>query len=452
MDLTVAIELIKKYTLGHSNFVSKATIAERYYRNKNDILFGKKKDAETEAVRNADNRICSSFYSLIVNQKAGYMFTYPPMIDIGNSSSNKYIQSVLGDAYAKNCKKLCVNSANAGIAWVHYWIDDKNRFRWAVIDSKEIIPVYNNDLEKKLISVLRVYMELEEETGRHYMVYEIWTETECATYKRYVNEGLDRLMELARYPIGFDIPRAYTNVLNHNFGQVPFISFANNDNHTSDLEPIKGHIDTYDKVYSGFINDLEDIQEIIFILSGYAGESLSEFLGNLKKYKTIKLDENIDGKGDLKTLTIDIPVEARKELLSISRKAIFEQGQAVDPEPSNFGNASGVALKYLYSLLELKSGLTETEFRLGFAELVRAICRHANIQCNEINQVWTRNSITNDTELADIASKSTGIISQKTVLQNHPWVDDAEKEIAELKKETNEKIGDYGFPKTREEE
>ena len=26
MDLTVAIELIKKYTLGHSNFVSKATI------------------------------------------------------------------------------------------------------------------------------------------------------------------------------------------------------------------------------------------------------------------------------------------------------------------------------------------------------------------------------------------------------------------------------------------
>ena len=80
------------------------------------------------------------------------MFTYPPIIDIGNSSSNKYIQSVLGDAYAKNCKKLCVNSANAGIAWVHYWIDDKNRFRWAVIDSKEIIPVYNNDLEKKLIS------------------------------------------------------------------------------------------------------------------------------------------------------------------------------------------------------------------------------------------------------------------------------------------------------------
>ena len=56
------------------------------------------------------------------------------------------------------------------------------------------------------------------------------------------------------------------------------------------------------------------------------------------------------------------------------------------------------------------------------------------------------------TELADIASKSTGIISQKTVLQNHPWVDDAEKEIAELKKETNEKVGDYGFPKTREEE
>ena len=66
--------------------------------------------------------------------------------------------------------------------------------------------------------------------------------------------------------------------------------------------------------------------------------------------------------------------------------------------------------------------------------------------------MWTRNSITNDTELADIASKSVGIISQKTVLQNHPWVDNPEKEIAEIKKENNEKVGDYGFPEANGEE
>ena len=75
-------------------------------------------------------------------------------------------------------------------------------------------------------------------------------------------------------------------------------------------------------------------------------------------------------------MTISIPIEAREKFLEITRKAIFEQGMGVDPDPQKFGNTSGEALKYLYSLLELKAGLMETEFKLGFGRLVRAICHH----------------------------------------------------------------------------
>ena len=96
-----------------------------------------------------------------------------------------------------------------------------------------------------------------------------------------------------------------------------------------------------------------DIQEIIFILTGYGGTDLAPFLQDLKKYKTVKLDDDGDNiHSGIQTLTIDIPVEAREKLLEITRKAIFEQGQGVDPQPEAYGNASGVALKYLYSLLE----------------------------------------------------------------------------------------------------
>lgn len=230
---------------------------------------------------------------------------------------------------------------------------------------------------------------------------------------------------------------------------MPFIPFSNNNINTSDLENIKGLIDTYDKVYSGFVNDLEDIQEIIFILTGYEGENLGEFLGNLKKYKTVKLDSDIDVKGDLKTLTIDIPVEAREKLLTMTRKAIFEQGQGVDPEPGNFGNASGVALQYLYSLLELKAGLLETEFKLGLSELVRAICDYKGIACNSIVQTWTRTSIRNDLELSEIARNSKGLISDSTLIKNHPWVEDPEKEIKEIEKQEQDILGQYSQPKIK---
>lgn len=72
-------------------------------------------------------------------------------------------------------------------------------------------------------------------------------------------------------------------------------------------------------MYSGFINDLDDVQELIFVLTGYGGTDLNGFLQDLKKYKTIKLDED-DG-ADVKTLSIEIPVEAREKGAGSNQKS-----------------------------------------------------------------------------------------------------------------------------------
>ena len=111
----------------------------------------------------------------------------------------------------------------------------------------------------------------------------------------------------------------------------------------------------------------------------------------------------------------------------------------VDPDPERFGDSSGVALKYLYSLLELKAGMMETRFRTGFAELVRAICRVEGMaEPAKIIQTWTRNMVQNDLEMAQIAAQSVGVISDQTIVKNHPWVDDAEAELKQMKKEKEE--------------
>ena len=80
----------------------------------------------------------------------------------------------------------------------------------------------------------------------------------------------------------------------------------------------------------------------------------------------------------------------------------------------------------------------ETEFRLGFARLVRAICKYSNLVCESIIQTWTRNRIKNDTELAQICKDSVGIVSTKTILKNHPFVEDVDAELKELQKEKEE--------------
>ncbi|MDI3536505.1 MAG: hypothetical protein PWR12_689 [Eubacteriaceae bacterium] len=442
MNIETIRKTIKKYTGGHAALVEGTKVAERYYRNQNDIL---NKPVNTDELdnplRNADNRVCNNFHGLLVNQKASYLFTSPPLFDVGSNQTNKKITEVLGDRFSKVCKDLCINASNAGIAWLHYWISDKGQFKYAVIDSKQVIPVWSKDLERELLGVFRSYTQMDEDTGETYDIYEYWNDEGCQAFRKLNSTSMDELME---YPMFESYPDGQINRLKHDFGTVPFIPFMNNNVTEGDLVNIKGHVDTYDNVYSGFVNDLEDIQEIIFVLSGYEDEDLGAFLNQLKKYKTVKTTSYSDtDKAGLSTLSIDIPVEARKELLEITRRAIFEKGQGVDPQQQDFGNASGVALKFMYSLLELKAGLLETEFRLGFGDFVRAICHYLRSDCQAITQTWTRTAITNDSEAAEICKGSYGITSNKTILANHPFVEDVTREMKEIKKEKKEEYTEY---------
>jgi SPP1 family phage portal protein len=438
LELDAIKKLIKKYTPYHADLNVKSAIAERYYQNKNDILFpdkSKERDESESPLRNADNRIPSNFHGLLVNQKASYMFTAPPLFDIGNEAANKRITEVLGDEYAKTCKDLCINASNSSVAWLHYWKDEKGEFEYGVVDSKQVIPVWSKSLKKKLFGVLRIYPDIDDD-GEGYTVYEYWNDIECQAFRRKdsdaVDDGLEEYMMFTTF-IENDQSSELTSTFKHNYESVPFIPFFNNNINTDDLVNIKRLIDTYDKVFSGFVNDLEDIQEIIFILSGYGGTDLKEFVQDLKEYKAIKVDAD-EGSG-VSALTINIPVEAREKLLTITRKAIFEQGQGVDTQPDSYGDKSGEALKFMYSVLELKAGLMQTEFELAFGTFVKAICRYLGTEGKSITQTWTRTAIKSDTELADIAQKSSGIISRKTIIKHHPWVEDPEQEMKQIEEE-----------------
>lgn len=440
MDINTAKQLLKKYIGGHSSFVTEALTAERYYRNENDILSkGSRQRTEDSPTRNADERIPSNFHGLQVNQKAAYLFADPPLFDIGSKPMNKKLSELLGDGFAEFCQSLCVNASNCKVGWAHVWRDADGVTQYAAVDPKQIVPVWTDSLKKRLSAVLRQYRDIDGD-GKEFDVYEIWTDTECSAFRKSVSSSVGYI----RPHMIFDVPDGETtNVHYHDYGEVPFVSFFNNGIETDDLKNIKPLIDCYDKVYSGFLNDLLDVQEVIFVLTNYGGTDLEDFIHEIKKYKAIQIDnEGADDKSGVSTLTIDIPVEAREKLLIMTRKSIFEQGMGIDPDPSNFGNSSGVALSYLYSLLELKAGLMETKFRPAFAQFIRLLCRVEGFEAATVKQTWTRTKVSNDTELADIAQKSVGIISDRTILERHPWVEDVEEEEKRLKEQEEKNAGD----------
>ena len=440
MDIEVIKKLIRKYQVGHTDFVRQIAKARAYYRNETDIMFPplkEEREKKEKPLRNADNRIPFNFHGLLVNQKASYMFTAPPLFDLGEKKANKDLVKFLGDKYPKVCKDLCIEASNCTVGWLHVWCDKKSTWKYAIVPSEQVIPVWSDSLEKELLGVFRSYQNIDDDTGDTYIIYEYWNETECAAYRLKAGDELDQLLPYQMFLVD-PMLCEYADTYRHGVGEVPFFPFFNNNIDTDDLKNIKPLIDTYCKVFSGFVNDLEDIQEVIFVLTNYGGADLGQFLRDLKDYKAIQIEREGDGDhSGVSTLTIELPVEAREKLLEITRKCIFEQGMGIDPDPQNFGNSSGVALQFLYSLLEQKAGLQETEFRLGFGRFVRCVCRLNGISIKDdtIVQTWTRTSVQNDQELSQIATQSKGIISDETIVAHHPWVDDPEKEMELLQEQ-----------------
>lgn len=410
-------------------------IEKKYYENDNMIKMVGILPADTDPLRNADNRVSHNFHQLITDEKTAYMFTNPVLFDVGDKEINKKITETLGDDFKSESAYLCTNATNNKVGWLHYWIED-NKFQYATVETEQCIPIFDGKLKKKLTGFYRYY-EVYEEDERYniksYVMFEFWDNKHCEKYKF---KGNLQGTGLTYIPEAFD-------TFGHDLEEVPFIEFKNNRNMISDLKKYKDLIDIYDKVMSGYANDLEDIQQLIYILENYGGEDLKEFLGELKRFKTVKTETGADGKtnGGLKTLSIEIPVEARNSILEILKKQIYESGQALQQDTENFGNASGVALKFFYRKLELKAGLTQIEFEKGFNKLIRAIMKFLNIsdwKTKIITQTWTRNMISNDLENAQIASQSVDIISDETIMKNHPWVENLEEELKKLKKQKEE--------------
>ena len=116
--------------------------------------------------------------------------------------------------------------------------------------------------------------------------------------------------------------------------------------------------------------------------------------------------------------------------------------QSVNKDLDKFGSApSGVALKFMYSSLDLKCNLMETEFSRGFelllyfVDLYLQISGHGDYEKIDVELVFNRDMAINEAEQIQNCSNSQGIISDETLIAHHPFVSDVEEELEALKRQ-----------------
>jgi SPP1 family phage portal protein len=434
---TAPIRMIKEYIEHHDT--SKMREGVRYYENENDIL-SRKQYTVIDGVKKIDeektnNKIPHGWHKLLVDQKTAYLVGEPINFSADDKKLTQFINEYLGEKFDDVANELVKNASNKGVEWLHLFIDEEGEFDFLITPAEQIIPIYADNRGKKLAYVIRYYptVVIDEETIR----VELWDDKQVYYYVKYNGEYiLDPSEEIN--PQSHFIHGPKGKELGYGWEKVPFIKFRNNEQEKGDLAYYKQLIDSFDKRVSDNQNSFDELQELITVLRGYEGTDLSEFMQNMKYYKAIKVDSD----GGVESLKQEMPMDSIDKHLDRIREAIFTFGAGVDVSSDSFGNSpSGIALKFLYSLLDMKSSTLERKFRQGIQELIWFLCEYLSISgkgdfdYKEVDYTFRRSMMVNELEMATIAQQSTGIISQKTILSNHPWVNDLEQEQERLEEE-----------------
>ena len=144
-------------------------------------------------------------------------------------------------------------------------------------------------------------------------------------------------------------------------------------------------------------------------------------------------------------LAADLNIDAVTQLLDRHRRDLYDYARSVDTQDPNLGDASGQALKFRYADLDMDVNDLEQEFRSAFGRLRKFWDEWAELSGRlpgaheaEFEVVFDRDIIVNEAEAVEMCRNSAGMISEHTLLANHPWVTDPDEEQQRLEKERQE--------------
>lgn len=418
---------------------------DQYYRVDNDIskrvLYRYEDGQKKVNTDKANNKLCHAQYKNMVDDKVNYLLAKPYTLKCENESYLEQVKDVLGRYFGDTINELGFEASNKGISWLQVYLDEEGKFRTIVIPAEQIVPIWKDRNHRELQAVIRYYDQVVYEGKEKVTVtkVEYWTNETVDYYVKSEN-GLildsEMYLDAIDGPLGHFIEKGVAS----SWGKVPFIPFKNNRLELPDLKFVKSLVDNYDLTRSEVANYVEELQNLIYILKGYGGEDLDEFLKDLRLYRAVKIDDPQDGGVDTLNPTMDIT--AIREHYEQLKRDILESGQGVNKDIDKIGNApSGLALRFLYSGLDLKCNALEVLFKRGFEDLLYFINIYLGISETDIVEIIFNRDITiNEMEAIEECEKSKGVISTKTILANHPWVTDAEEELKALEEEQEKDI------------
>ena len=217
-----------------------------------------------------------------------------------------------------------------------------------------------------------------------------------------------------------------------NYESFPIVPLWGSSLHQSTLVGMKGGIDTFDLVRSGFANDLDDVAQIYWILSGADGmseEDMAKFRAHLKMHHIAKVDEE---NSKAEPHTQEIPFQARETFCTSMRSQIYEDFGGLDVHTIAAG-ATNDHIDAAYQSMDEEADDYESEI----TDFLQALLALMGI---EDNPVFKRNKISNQQAQTEMVLSAAEYLDEETVLNKLPFVtvDEVSQILARKAQETEQ--------------
>lgn len=428
LNLVQIEELINK----HRNLIGRIKKNQRYYEANHDI-----KRRQKKLKTSANNRVVCNHAKDISDTATGY-FMNSPISYASYDNQNKESIDKLTDAFDK-ADVDDVDSDNAhdmsicGVAYEYVYIKQgETEIAVRNLEPDHTFLVYDDTIEQNLLFGVYYYRYKDAITSQ-----QCYRATVCT--KNYITTMILECNNRNRH-------RFIDKPVKHFFGDVPIIEYRNNKLCIGDFEQQISLIDAYNKLMSDRVNDKEQFVESLLVIYGsLMGDDNEEVSETMKILKENGL--------------LELPAEARAEYLSrvfdeagmeVLRKAIKEDIYTFSHVPNltdeNFvGNSSGVAMEYKLLGLQMITGEKEKYYITGLKRRIELFCNYLNIKAividpGNVKITFTRKLPKNLNELAQMIANLSGKVSNETLIEQLPFIEDAPSEMEKVKKENEESV------------
>ena len=438
-----------------SDFRLYMDVAWKYYKNENDIQDKKRqvigRDLENNAVLMestvlTNNKLCHNFMKKLTRQKIGYMLGKPFTLSANKEEDTKaenmfnLVREYFGKDFFKLIKNVSRDSIVKGIGWIHVYYNEEGKLKFMRCAPEEVIPLWADSDHTELDAVIRKYSIEQYVSGKKKLLKFVDYYTKEGVYHyKYNDDGILRVDEergalSANFSLKSRGQDGKEQEIGVSWAKIPFIPFKYDPDERSLLTRIKSLIDDYDKKTSGIADNVDDFPNSTTVVKNYDGASKEEFVHNKNQYRTLF----VQGDGDARAMETPLNIEEVDKHLQRLREDIYEFGQGVNTADKDIRDTSGVALRFLYADLDMDcidwGGECEWSLMLLIWFIQQDFIAKGKGDFTDVcySIIFNTDVIINETETIQNCFTSAGIISGRTIADNHPWVMNADKEMNDL--------------------